>query len=208
MFLVVLTASELSNEEMIGEKYRGIRPAPGYPACPDHTEKAALFDLLGPKLAGARFLDLYAGSGAVGLEAWSRGAGVVTLVEQDRRTAGLIGENARTIGFPRADVVAATVGGTLRRAPAAPYDVVFLDPPYPLPDAAVTDDLGALAAHDWLVPGALVVVERSTRSPEPGWPPGFTDVRHKRYGETALWYGHASQPAERPEPATPTPAQE
>lgn len=159
-------------------------------------------------LHGLRFLDLYAGSGAVGLEAWSRGAGVVTLVEQDRRTAALIRENARTIGFPRADVVAAAVGGTLRRTPAAPYDVVFLDPPYPLADAAVTDDLEALAAHDWLVPGALVVVERSTRSPEPGWPPGIGDVRHKRYGETSLWYGHASQPAARPEPATPTPAQE
>jgi 16S rRNA (guanine966-N2)-methyltransferase len=159
-------------------------------------------------LHGLRFLDLYAGSGAVGLEAWSRGAGVVTLVEQDRRTAALVRDNARTIGFPRADVVAAAVGGTLRRPPAAPYDVVFLDPPYPLADAAVTDDLGALAAHDWLVPGALVVVERSTRSPEPGWPAGFTDVRHKRYGETALWYGHASQPAGAPGPATPTPTQE
>ena len=159
-------------------------------------------------LHGLRFLDLYAGSGAVGLEAWSRGAGVVTLVEQDRRTAALVRDNARTIGFPRADVVAAAVGGTLRRPPAAPYDVVFLDPPYPLPDAAVTDDLEALAAHDWLVPGALVVVERSTRSPEPGWPPGITDVRHKRYGETVLWYGHASRPAAQPGPATTTPAQE
>ena len=159
-------------------------------------------------LHGLRFLDLYAGSGAVGLEAWSRGAGVVTLVEQDRRTASLVRENARTIGFPRANVVAATVGGTLRRAPAAPYDVVFLDPPYPLADQVVAEDLAALAAHEWLVPGALVVVERSTRSPEPGWPPGFTDVRHKKYGETTLWYGHASQPAGQPGPATPDPAQE
>src|SRR5215204_2384600 len=66
-------------------------------------------------LQGLRFLDLYAGSGAVGLEAWSRGAGVVTLVEQDRRTAALISGNARTLGFARADVVAAPVAGTLRR---------------------------------------------------------------------------------------------
>jgi 16S rRNA (guanine966-N2)-methyltransferase len=151
-------------------------------------------------LHGLRFLDLYAGSGAVGLEAWSRGAGVVTLVEQDRRTAALISGNARTLGFARANVVAAPVAGTLRRAPTAPYDVAFLDPPYPAPEEAVAGDLTALDAHGWLVPGALVVVERSSRSPEPAWPSGFTEIRHKRYGETVLWYGHAA--------STPLPVQE
>jgi len=143
-------------------------------------------------LRGLRFLDLYAGSGAVGLEAWSRGAGVVTLVEQDRRTAALISANARALGFARANVVASSVAGTLRRSPAAPYDVVFLDPPYPLADSAVADDLAALARQTWLVPGALVVVERSSRSPEPVWPDGFSGTREKRYGETVLWYGHAA----------------
>jgi 16S rRNA (guanine966-N2)-methyltransferase len=143
-------------------------------------------------LSGLRFLDLYAGSGAVGLEAWSRGAGVVTLVESDRRTAALINQNARTLGFPRANVVAAPVTGTLQRPPAAPYDVAFLDPPYPHDDASVGTDLHALADNEWLVPGAMVVVERSSRSPEPQWPDGFTDVRERRYGETVLWYGHAA----------------
>jgi 16S rRNA (guanine966-N2)-methyltransferase len=143
-------------------------------------------------LHGLRFLDLYAGSGAVGLEAWSRGAGVVTLVEQDRRTAALISSNARALGFARANVLAASVASTLRRPPAAPYDVAFLDPPYPLADEAVAEDLRALVDHAWLVPGALVVVERSSRSPEPGWPEGFTGIREKRYGETVLWYGHAA----------------
>src|SRR5689334_23958227 len=81
---------------------------------------------------GLRFLDLYAGSGAVGLEAWSRGAGVVTLVESDRRTARLIAENARALGFAKADVVSGSVTATLARPPSAPYDVAFLDPPYPL----------------------------------------------------------------------------
>ncbi len=147
-------------------------------------------------LHGLRFLDLYAGSGAVGLEAWSRGAGVVTLVEQDRRTATLIAENARNIGFAKADVVAAAVSGTLRRTPTAPYDVAFLDPPYPLSDPAVADDLHALVAHGWLVPGALVVVERSARSPEPEWPDSFADTREKKYGETVLWYGHAAPAAD------------
>jgi 16S rRNA (guanine966-N2)-methyltransferase len=143
-------------------------------------------------LHGLRFLDLYAGSGAVGLEAWSRGAGVVTLVEHDRRTAALISDNARAIGFPRAHVVSGPVAATLRRAPSAPYDVVYLDPPYPLAEDALAADLAALDEHGWLVPGALVVVERSVRSPRPQWPDGFTGTRQKKYGETVLWYGHAA----------------
>jgi 16S rRNA (guanine966-N2)-methyltransferase len=154
-------------------------------------------------LQGLRFLDLYAGSGAVGLEAWSRGAVAVTLVEQDRRTATLITGNARSLGFRDADVVSGAVATTLRRPPRAPYDVVFTDPPYPLPDEAVADDLRALVDGGWLAPGALVVVERSSRSPEPAWPEGFEDVRHKKYGETALWYGHA---ASGPAPSDPAPA--
>ena len=145
-------------------------------------------------LHGLRFLDLYAGSGAVGLEAWSRGAGVVTLVEQDRRTSALIADNARALGFAKADVVTGSVHATLRRPPSAPYDVAFLDPPYPLADADVAGDLAALAEHDWLVPGAMVVVERSARSPEPAWPEGLGETRSKRYGETVLWYAIASTP--------------
>lgn len=147
-------------------------------------------------LRGLRFLDLYAGSGAVGLEAWSRGAGVVTLVEQDRRTAGLISYNARSLGFPKAEVIATSVAAVLQRSPVAPYDVVFLDPPYPQSEEEVSRDLAALSRQGWLVPGALVVVERSSRSPEPIWPEGIHPRRGKRYGETMLWYGHAA-----PEPA-------
>jgi len=142
-------------------------------------------------LQGLRFLDLYAGSGAVGLEAWSRGAGVVTLVEQDRRTAAMITANATSLGFRRAHVVVGPVAATLARPPAAPYDVVFLDPPYPLPTAEVDHDLARLAA-DWVVPGGLVVVERSSRTPPPTWPEGFAEVRERKYGETTLWYGHAA----------------
>jgi len=142
-------------------------------------------------LQGLRFLDLYAGSGAVGLEAWSRGAGVVTLVEQDRRTATLIGTNATTLGFGRANVLATAVATALAKPPAAPYDIVFLDPPYPLEETALANDLATLVDNGWLVPGALVIVERSARSPEPAWPVGFEDVRSRKYGESTLWYGHA-----------------
>lgn len=143
-------------------------------------------------LRGLRFLDLYAGSGAVGLEAWSRGAGVVTFVEQDRRTAALIARNAETLGASRAGVMASSVAATLRKAPAAPYDIVFADPPYPLPDEEVTAALSDLVAGEWLVPGALVVVERSVRGAGLTWPDGLTGDRSKKYGETMLWYGHAA----------------
>jgi len=144
-------------------------------------------------LDGLRVLDLYAGSGAVGLEARSRGAGVVTLVEHDRKTAALISDNVKSLGFTRVDVVSAMVATTLMRSPVAPYDLVFLDPPYPLADQDVETDLRALVDNEWLVPGALVVVERSGRSPGPKWPPGLVAEREKRYGETTLWYGHAAQ---------------
>jgi 16S rRNA (guanine966-N2)-methyltransferase len=142
-------------------------------------------------LEGLRVLDLYAGTGAVGLEAWSRGAGVVTLVEQDRRTAALIATNATTLGFPRADVRAASVSTVLRETPPASYDVVFADPPYPMGDAEVDAMLSALVAHEWLVPGGLVVVERSSRGSQVTWPAGLVADREKKYGETRLWYGHA-----------------
>ncbi len=141
-------------------------------------------------LTGLRFLDLYAGSGAVGLEARSRGAGVVTLVEHDRRTAALIRDNAKTIGLD-VDVVATSVDRALAHQSRAPYDVVFADPPYAVPAEELTAAFVALRDHGWLDPGALVVVERSSRTGALAWPEGFTGERSKAYGETTLWYGHA-----------------
>ena len=149
-------------------------------------------------LDGLRFLDLYAGSGAVGLEALSRGAGAATLVEQDRRTAGLIRTNARTVGFPQAEVVTGSVARHLAERPAAPYDIVFLDPPYSMTGSAVATDLAALAANRWLAPDALVVVERSSREPLPPWPSGFVEGRERRYGETTLSFATWTGPDEPP----------
>ena len=146
-------------------------------------------------LTGLRFLDLYAGSGAIGLEARSRGAGVVTAVEHDRRTAALIRENARALGMGGVDVVTGSVPRVLAHPPRAPYDVVFLDPPYHLETARVVADLHALVVQYWLAAGALVVVERSSRSGDLGWPDGLEGLRSRRYGETMLWYGHAEGPA-------------
>lgn len=158
--------------------------------------REALFSALQSRLGsfqGIAFLDLYAGSGAVGLEAWSRGAGAVTLVEQDRRTASLITANARAIGFPAAEVVCSSVARHLAGRPASAYDVVFLDPPYALAPDDVVADLVALAEHGWLADEALVVVERSTRASARGrgvqWPSGYDADRVRSYGETSLSFG-------------------
>jgi 16S rRNA (guanine966-N2)-methyltransferase len=155
-------------------------------------------------LQGLRFLDLYAGSGAVGLEAWSRGAEAVTLVEHDRRTAALIRGNASSLGCDVADVRTGGVRSVLAAPPRAPYDVVFSDPPYPLAADRVTADLEALVGHGWLAPDALVVVERGSRGPRLEWPAGLEERRSRRYGETVLWFGlwygrAAAEPAERAE---------
>ncbi len=146
---------------------------------------------------GLRFLDLYAGSGAVGLEAMSRGAAAVTLVEQDRRTATLIRANAQALGFA-VDVVTSAVSRALAQPPRAPYDIVFLDPPYSLETAAVRGDLAALVTNGWLAPGALLVVERASRDGDLAWPEGVEGERYRKYGETTLWYGHASGPTQGP----------
>ena len=148
-------------------------------------------------LHGLRFLDLYAGSGAIGLEAWSRGADAVTFVESDRRTADLIGRNARTVGCNVARVHAAPVTAALAGRADAPYDLVFTDPPYPLSEADLAHDLTLLVDHGWLADDALVVVERGSRSPEPAWPEGIKPLggrrRTKKYGETTLWYAAAGE---------------
>ena len=136
---------------------------------------------------GVRVLDLYAGSGALGLEACSRGAVHALLVEKDKRTVAVITRNAHDLGLTRARVVTGPVRGVLSARPDAPYDLVVSDPPYPLADEEVAADLAALVDQGWLADDALVVVERSRRSPEPAWPVGFTGQRRRQYGETTLW---------------------
>jgi 16S rRNA (guanine966-N2)-methyltransferase len=152
--------------------------------------REALFSALEAEfgtLRGLRFLDLYAGSGAVALEAASRGAVGVTAVESDRRTAQIVSANAATVGLDL-DVRAQPVAAVLAMSPAAAYDVVFLDPPYPMPAEEVAHTLSLLVDHDWVQPGGSVVLERSARSVEPAWPHGLEPQRRKKYGETVLWY--------------------
>lgn len=149
--------------------------------------------LYGP-LAGARVLDLYAGSGAVGLEALSRGAAHVLLVEADPRAAATVRANAAAIGLPGAETRAARAEKTAAGpAPAQPYDIVFLDPPYDVADDEPREILLTLAAGGWLTADALVTVERRTRGGVFRWPDGFEGLRSRRYGEATLWYGRAAE---------------
>ncbi|OPC80957.1 16S rRNA (guanine(966)-N(2))-methyltransferase RsmD [Embleya scabrispora] len=145
-------------------------------------------------LHGARVLDLFAGSGAVGLEALSRGAAHALLVESDAGAAGVVRENIRLVGLPGAELRPARVEKTVGvRCPAEPYDVVFLDPPYAVTDGEVGALLDTLAEHGWLAADALIAVERATRGGPFAWPADFDEIRSRRYGEGTLWYGRAAQ---------------
>ncbi|GGH39712.1 16S rRNA (guanine(966)-N(2))-methyltransferase RsmD [Microbacterium album] len=147
-------------------------------------------------LDGARVLDLYAGSGALGLESASRGAASVDLVERSRPAATVARRNVETVrrsigaGAPVVRVHPVAVGPFLRSA-TGPFDIAFLDPPYDLPDAELTANLASLTPV--LSASALVIVERSSRSPAPAWAAaGLAPLRDRAYGDTALWW---AQPA-------------
>ncbi|MFC4560290.1 16S rRNA (guanine(966)-N(2))-methyltransferase RsmD [Nocardiopsis mangrovi] len=158
---------------------------------------ASVVSDLGP-LDGLRALDLYAGSGAIGLEALSRGAAHALLVESDRRALSVLRANAASLGLPGARIAGDRVQRVLDAGPRdgdGGYDLVVADPPYAVTEAEVGAVLAALRDHGWLAPGALVVVERAARGPGLEWPEGFAGDRVRRYGEAALWYGHAASPS-------------
>lgn len=159
--------------------------------------RAALFNTVGSILgagdgggsAGLRVLDLYAGSGALGLEALSRGATSALLVESDSTAAGVARANARALGLAGATVCAGAVERIVASARwCRPVDLVLADPPYELPAAHLAGILARLA-EGWLVPDALIVIERSGRDEPWAWPDPIEAVQHRSYGDTALWYG-------------------
>lgn len=153
--------------------------------------------LLGGPLDGERVLDLYAGSGAVGLEALSRGAGHILLVEADARAVRTVRDNVGALGLPGAEVRAGKAEQIIHTAaPQQPYDIVFLDPPYAVTDDDLREILLTLRSRGWLATGALVTVERSTRGGEFRWPDGFDAIRARRYGEGTFWYGRAASTCE------------
>lgn len=150
--------------------------------------REALFNTLASRIdfAGTRVLDLYAGSGAVGLEALSRGAVHALLVESDGRAAAIIKGNIADIGVTGAVVRIAPVAAALAGSPDGPYDVVFADPPYAVSADDVDADLAALLSRGWVEDGSLVVLERSARSPDTAWPQGLEPIRVRKYGETKI----------------------
>lgn len=155
--------------------------------------KEALFSRLDAFeiIADARVLDLYAGSGSLGVESASRGAQSVDLVESAAKASEVCQRNADLVntvaGRKVVSVHRSKVESFLERAAdGTRWDLVFLDPPYPLEEVALGAVLGKLLPH--LAEGAVVVVERSARTPEPSWPEGLERFAEKKYGETRLWF--------------------
>ncbi|CAN3982931.1 16S rRNA (guanine(966)-N(2))-methyltransferase RsmD [Kitasatospora purpeofusca] len=178
-----------------GGRRLAVPPGRGTRPTSDKAREAmfSTLEALRGTLHGARMLDLFGGSGAVGLEALSRGAAHVLLVEADAQAARVIRENVRTVGLPGALVQAARAEKVVAGpAPEVPYDLVFLDPPYVVTDDEVREMLITLSAGGWLAEDVLVTVERSTRGGAFGWPEGFEELRSRRYGEGTLWYGRAA----------------
>ncbi|GAA3575186.1 16S rRNA (guanine(966)-N(2))-methyltransferase RsmD [Amycolatopsis ultiminotia] len=151
--------------------------------------REALFNALevAGELDGARVLDLYAGSGALGLEALSRGAADAWFVEADRRAVDVLRGNVTDLrlgGTVRAGQVETVVAGPA----SATFDLLLADPPYAVDAAALGAVLTALDSGGWLTDGALAVVERAARDGAPEWPEAFVPTRDKRYGDTALYW--------------------
>ncbi|MGH2792732.1 MAG: 16S rRNA (guanine(966)-N(2))-methyltransferase RsmD [Actinomycetota bacterium] len=163
-----------------------LRTLPGAETRPTtDMARKAIFDILGPSVEGARVLDLFAGSGAVGIEALSRGALEAVFVESSREACGIILANLTTAGI--------RAKGVLRRRDAEkfiareatePFDLAFLDPPYSRGLRFVARILGKLGSKRWIRTGGTVVVEAASGSVE--WPEGFRETRVKRFGRTQV----------------------
>ena len=146
-------------------------------------------------LDGARVLDLYAGSGALGLEAASRGASAVVLVENDAKAAMICRRNAKKVqsaiepspssqNRPLVEVAKSSVKSYLSTE-SRDWDIIFADPPYELSEVELGEALNLAVRH--AAEDSILIVERSSRSPEPTWPDGMSEIREKRYGETVVW---------------------
>ncbi len=153
--------------------------------------REALFNSLGHlvDLRSATVLDLYAGSGALGLEALSRGAAAVVFVENSHGVLPVLKENLAAVGLPGGRVVAGSVPTVVGGAPPATFDLVLADPPYVVSDEEVVGVLRSLVDGGWLASGAVVVVERSSRGEPFEWPTPLVGLQERRYGEALLRYG-------------------
>jgi len=174
-------AGSLKGRRLKAPTWDGLRPT-------SDKLRETLFNILAPRIAGARFLDGYAGTGAVGIEALSRGATSVTFVESDRRAETLIGENLAHCGVENGyAIIRATVARAIDQLDAAafgPYelfDIVWLDPPYDERPDSVLAAAGVLMA-----PGGLLVLEHARRVPAPETAGGLVRVRQVASGDSTL----------------------
>ena len=150
--------------------------------------RESLFNVLTARieLTGASVLDLYAGSGALGLEALSRGAASALFVESDQRAAAVIARNIEALRAQGATLRRGTVAAVLAAGSDRPVDVVLADPPYDVDAVEVGAMLAALVTGGWAAPGTVVVVERRTSSEPLTWPQGWSAWPDRRYGDTRL----------------------
>ncbi len=150
--------------------------------------REALFNVLAARfdLDGLRVLDLYAGSGALGLEALSRGAASVLMVDSDRRAAQVMARNIAAVGLPGAAVRRGPVAAVLAAGRPDPVDLVLADPPYDVSLGEVQNTLVALSRGGWLAAGGVAVFERPASAPELVWPDDWLVWPARRYGDTRL----------------------
>jgi 16S rRNA (guanine966-N2)-methyltransferase len=183
---------------IIGGEWRGRKlhfpQSAGLRPTPDRVRET-VFNWLQFELAGARCLDLFAGSGALGIEALSRGAREVVLVERDPASARAIGDMLARLRCDRGHVEQVDALAWLERGPpgSKPFDVVFLDPPYGeawLPVLAEKLERGG-----WLAPGAWIYLEDAAARGEPALPSGWTLHRSKRAGDVGYHLAHRGSPA-------------
>nr|PZN13689.1 MAG: 16S rRNA (guanine(966)-N(2))-methyltransferase RsmD [Mycolicibacterium hassiacum] len=165
----------------IAVPHKGTRPT-------SDRVREALFSLLAARIDfhGAAVLDLYAGSGALGLEALSRGAARALFVESDRRAATVISRNIDTLGAVGAVVRCAPVAAVVSAGAPEPVDLVLADPPYAVETGEIEQLLQALDRGGWTRSGTVVVVERPASGPELSWPDGWEPWPSRRYGDTRL----------------------
>lgn len=180
-------AATANQVRIIGGRHRGRRlhfsPGPGLRPTPDRVRET-LFNWLQGEIHGARCLDLFAGSGALGLEALSRGAAYLLAVESNRRVAQSLRDNVERIGeAATVEVRVADALRLLKAAPERPFDIVFVDPPFS--SALLPEACRLLEQNGWLGPAALVYLEQDAHQPWPPMPPNWTILREGVAGQSA-----------------------